>query len=94
MTFTLSGAEEHEEDTWIGQHVRIGDAVIVPKGHIGRCLVTGQIPDTGAPDLDTLKAIAHYRGDLTTTERLAFGVHARVLVPGTVAVGDRVAIGQ
>jgi uncharacterized protein YcbX len=91
MTFTLSGAQEHEEDTWIGQHVRIGDAVI---GHIGRCLVTGQNPDTGVPDLDTLKAIARYRGELTTTERLAFGVHARVLVPGRVAVGDRVAIGQ
>ena len=94
MTFTLSGAQEHEEDTWIGQHVRIGDAVIVPEGHIGRCLVTGQHPDTGVPDLDTLKAIARYRGELPTTERLPFGVHARVLVPGRVAVGDRAAIGQ
>jgi pimeloyl-ACP methyl ester carboxylesterase len=28
--------------------------VIVPEGHIGRCLVTGQNPDTGVPDLDTL----------------------------------------
>jgi hypothetical protein len=36
MTFTLSGAQEHEEDTWIGQHVRIGDAVVMRVGHIGR----------------------------------------------------------
>ncbi len=94
MTFTLSGAQEHEEDMWIGQRVRIGDAVIVPEGHIGRCLVTSQNPETGVPDFDTLKTLARYRGDLTTTERLPFGVHARVLVPGAVAVGDRVAIGQ
>lgn len=93
MTFTLSGAQEHEEDTWIGQHVRIGDAVIVPEGHIGRCVVTSHNPDTGVPDLDTLNTIARYRGELTTTERLAFGVHARVLEPGRVAIGDRVVIG-
>jgi uncharacterized protein YcbX len=94
MTFTVSGAQEHEEDTWIGQHVRIGDAVVMPEGHIGRCVITSHNPDTGVPDLDTLKTIAGYRGELVTTERLAFGVHARVLVPGTVAVGDRVVIGQ
>lgn len=92
MTFTVSGAQEHEEDGWIGVPVRLGGAVIVPEGNIGRCLVTGQNPDTGLTDLDTLKTLARYRADLVTTEKLAFGVHARVTVPGRVAVGDPVAL--
>jgi uncharacterized protein len=90
MTFTIDGADEHEEDSWIGREVRIGEAVVEPVGHIGRCVVTTRNPASGESDLDTLKALARYRGQLETTERLAFGVHAKVLVPGRVAVGDPV----
>lgn len=92
MTFTLTGPDAHEEDTWIGRRVRVGGAVVVPEGHVGRCAVTTQDPDTGRPDLDTLKALARYRGALEATEPLPFGVHARVAVPGRVAVGDEVAV--
>lgn len=90
MTFTLAGAGAHAEDAWIGRRVRIGGAVVVPEGHVGRCVVTTQNPDTGLSDLDTLKTIAQYRGDAPTTAKLAFGVHGRVVVPGRVAVGDAV----
>jgi uncharacterized protein YcbX len=90
MTFTIDGSDEHDEDTWLGRRVQVGDAVVDPAGHIGRCAVTTQDPDTGVADLDTLKAIAGYRGHLATTERLAFGIHAAVVVPGRVAVGDPV----
>lgn len=92
MTFTVAGAPEHAEDSWIGRRVRIGDAVVMPEGNIGRCVVTTHDPDTGMGDLDTLKAIACYRGDLPTTEPLPFGIHARVVEPGTVSVGDEVTV--
>lgn len=92
MTFTVSGAEEHGEDGWLGRRVRVGGAVVAPEGNIGRCAITTQDPDTGVPTLDTLKTIARYRGELVTTEPLPFGVHARVLVPGRVAVGDEVVV--
>jgi uncharacterized protein YcbX len=57
---------------------------------VGRCAITTQNPDTGKADLDTLKALAEYRGDVETTEPLPFGVHAAVAQPGRVRVGDLV----
>lgn len=92
MNLTVSGAEEHAEDAWVGRRVRVGAAVLRPEGNVGRCAITTQDPDTGVPTLDTLKTLARYRGDLVTTEPLPFGVHARVLVPGVVAVGDEVVV--
>ncbi|MFN8156788.1 MAG: MOSC domain-containing protein [Candidatus Nanopelagicales bacterium] len=92
MTFTVSGAGEHDEDSWLGRRVRIGEAAVVPEGNIGRCAITTQDPETGVPTLDTLKTLARYRGELVTTEPLPFGVHARVLTPGRVSVGDQVVV--
>jgi uncharacterized protein YcbX len=91
MNVGIEGISPHEEDAWLGRRVRIGEAVVVPEGNVGRCAVTTQNPDTGRPDLDTLEALASYRGELETTEPLAFGVHAAVVAPGRVRVGDAVA---
>lgn len=88
MTFTVDGLEPHEEDGWIGRDVRIGAVVVRPEGNIGRCSVTTHDPDTGVKSLDTLKLIQATRGHLPTTEPLPFGVHAAVVVPGRVRVGD------
>lgn len=90
MNFGLEGLEPHAEDTWVGRRVSIGEAVVVPQGHVGRCAVTTQNPDSGAADLETLKALASYRGAVETTEPLPFGVHAAVASPGRVRVGDPV----
>ena len=90
MNFGIDGLGEHEEDEWLGRRVRLGDAVVIPQGNVGRCAVTTQSPDTGAPDLDTLKALAAYRGVVETTEPLPFGVYAAVAQPGQVNVGDSV----
>ena len=49
MNFGIEGVEAHEEDGWRGRRVRIGDAVVIPQGHVGRCAITTQNPDTGAP---------------------------------------------
>jgi uncharacterized protein YcbX len=90
MNFGIDGLREHEEDEWLGRRVRIGEAVVVPQGNVGRCAVTTQNPETGAPDLDTLKALAAYRGSIETTEPLPFGVYASVPQAGRVRVGDTV----
>lgn len=90
MNVGIDGVEPHEEDTWLGKRVRIGEAVVIPQGNVGRCAVTTQNPDTGSPDLDTLKALARYRSDLPTTEPLPFGVYAAVVEPGVVRLGDPV----
>jgi hypothetical protein len=90
MNFGIEGLEPHEEDSWVGRRVAIGDAVVIPHGNVGRCVITKQNPDTAVSDLDTLKALAAYRGDVETTEPLAFGIHAGVVQPGRVRVGDAV----
>jgi hypothetical protein len=90
MNFGIDGLGEHEEDAWLGRRFRLGEAVVVPQGNVGRCAVTTQNPDSGAPDLDTLKALAAYRGVIETTEPLPFGVYAAVAQPGRVRVGDPV----
>ena len=90
MNFGIDGLGEHEEDEWLGRRVRLGAAVVVPQGNVGRCAVTTQNPETGRPDLDTLKALAAYRADVDTTEPLPFGVHAAVAQAGRVRVRDPV----
>ena len=90
MNFGVDGLEPHAEDEWLGKRIRVGAAIVIPQGHVGRCAVTTQNPETGRPDLDTLKALAAYRGGLETTEPLPFGIHAAVAAPGRVRVGDPV----
>jgi uncharacterized protein YcbX len=90
MNFGIEGIDAHAEDGWRGRRVRIGEAVVIPQGNVGRCVVTTQDPDTGHTDLDTLKALAAYRGEVETTEPLPFGIHAAVAEPGRVRLGDLV----
>lgn len=93
MLFGISGADAHAEDGWLGRRVRVGEAVVVPLGNVGRCAVTTVGPDTGRADLDTLRGLRRYRSDVVSTEPLPFGVWARVAEPGEVAVGDAVEVG-
>jgi len=64
--------------------------VIRPRGNVGRCAVTTQNPDTGVPDLDTLRLLGEYRGDVETTEPLPFGIWGEIVEPGCVRLGDPV----
>jgi uncharacterized protein len=89
MLFEIDGVGPHEEDTWIGDRVRIGGAVVRPLGDVGRCAVTKCDPDTGTSDLDTLGALARYRRD-GQTEPLPLGVYGEVVEPGRVSLGDAV----
>jgi hypothetical protein len=92
MLIEVDGIAPHEEDTWLGRRVRIGAALVRPRGHVGRCVITTRNPDTAAGDLDTLKLLATYRHKLDTTEPLAFGIHGEVLEGGPVRLGDPVTV--
>lgn len=92
MTFGVEGLEAHEEDTWLDRDVRVGDALVRVTGNVGRCALTTRQPDTGVVDFKTLHHLRAYRGEVPTTEPLPFGVHARVLQPGRVRLGDPVGL--
>lgn len=89
MLFTITGVVEHEEDTWLGRSVAIGDAVVYVEEVVGRCVLTTHNPDTGVPDLDTLRILARYRPP-DSGEPLPIGVWGHVEQPGAVRVGDAV----
>ena len=88
MLIVVDGCVAHEEDTWTGRRLRIGDAVVQVAGDVGRCVITGHDPDTGTGDADTLKAIAGYRG--AVDGRIVFGMYAAVVGAGRVSVGAAV----
>lgn len=73
-----------EADPRPGEKWLLGDAVVEVVSPIIRCSVIDADPTSGASGGDVLKKIAD------RDPSLAFGVDARVLVPGTVRVGDRV----
>ncbi|MEA2297196.1 MAG: uncharacterized protein QOF77_132 [Solirubrobacteraceae bacterium] len=92
MTIELDGPDAHAEDGWVGRRLRVGEALVAVRGHVGRCLVTTRDPDTGEVDLPVLDLLRGYRSGLATTEPLAFGVYAEVIEPGKVRVADPVAL--
>jgi uncharacterized protein len=91
MLFEIDGVDAHEEDRWIGQRVRIGEAAVIFHGDIGRCVVTSRDPDSGVIDLPTLVTLAGYRRE-GFTEHLPFGIYGAVVVPGRVRLGDNATI--
>jgi uncharacterized protein YcbX len=90
MLFGVHDIAPHAEDGWLGRRVRIGEAVVRPLGNVGRCAITTQNPDSGIPDLDTLRVLGEYRSDIETSEPLPFGVWGEVVAPGRVRLGDPV----
>ena len=93
MLFELDGSDPHEEDGWVEHDVRIGEALVHLRGDVGRCAITTQNPDTGAPDFDTLRTLKAYRPETANEKRkkhLPFGVYGEVVEAGKVSVGDPV----
>ncbi|WP_261569551.1 MOSC domain-containing protein [Frankia gtarii] len=88
MTVTVAGTTPFEEDTWVGRRVGIGELVVTVTEPLGRCVVITRSPDTGTPDWDGLRALARRRGP----NGIILGVVARVVRPGTVRLGDQVAV--
>jgi uncharacterized protein YcbX len=88
MLIGIAGCEPHEEDDWLGRRVRVGEAVVRLNEQVARCAITTQNPDSGVPDLDTLREIKQYRG--MRDKEIDFGVFGEVETPGRVRVGDTV----
>jgi MOSC domain-containing protein len=91
MLFELEGGFAHQEDRWIGRDIGLGSARLSITHPDARCAITTQDPDTGDPDLDTLRTIIAYRG-LRDDTKIDFGVLGEVASPGRVSVGDEVAL--
>ena len=91
MLIELRGCGPHEEDTWIGGTIRVGEAELYISKPVPRCAITTHDPDTGERDLDTLRTIISYRG-LRDGENVDFGVWGEVERPGTIRVGDAVTV--
>jgi uncharacterized protein YcbX len=89
MLVDLAGCSPHEEDSWVGRPVRLGEAVVEVLGPVPRCATTTRDPATGMRDFDTLRAIEAYRGR-RDGKKIDFGVYARVREPGRVKIGDPV----
>ena len=91
MLINLEGAKAHEEDTWIGGRIAIGEAILRVTKPDARCAITTQDPDTGERDLDTLRTIISYRG-LREGKHADLGVLADVERPGRIRLGDAVTV--
>jgi len=93
MLIELSGDTPHEEDTWAGKRIELGETILAVTAPIPRCPMTTHDPNTGERDLDTLRAIKEYRGLAGESGKdLMFGVWAEVERPGRVHIGDKVTI--
>jgi hypothetical protein len=91
MLIELEGGAPHEEDTWIGGRIGLGDTILRITAGVARCAMTTHDPDTGHRDLDTLHGIKAYRG-LVDGKDLMFGVRGEVERTGTIRLGDEATI--
>ncbi len=90
MTIEIEGvARPHEEDSWAGRDVRVGEVRLRVAEPVPRCVVTTLDPATGRRDFPTLRVIRDYRGT-NARKQLEFGVYAEVVEPGEARVGDPV----
>ncbi len=81
----VGGVPGNAERAWPGRALAIGDALIGIHSVRQRCVVTTIDPDTGAQDVDVLRRIRDgFEGKLA--------LDAWVIRPGSVAVGDPVAL--
>jgi uncharacterized protein len=89
MLIEVGSCRPREEESWIGGRVRIGPVLVEVIRAIPRCAITQLDPDSGEKDFPTLDALVRYRGT-DPGGKVCFGVHARVLEPGWIALGDPV----
>jgi uncharacterized protein YcbX len=89
MLIELDGGRAHEEDTWVGCRVGLGETILRISAPVPRCAMTTHDPATGLRDFDTLRAIKEYRGQVDGKD-LMFGVYGEVETPGVIRLGDEV----
>ena len=91
-TLLLSGCEPHEEDSWLGKGLLLGDRLRLRLiSRDPRCAITTLDPKTGERDFDTLRLILSYR----PSRRAAYlGVYGIVEASGSVSVGDEIVLSR
>ncbi|WP_141013530.1 MOSC domain-containing protein [Nocardioides sambongensis] len=96
MLIDFSSEDPHVEDGWDGRRLRVGGAVLSCEGPVKRCAATTRHPDSGESDLQTLRLIKGYRGRQPSILGLGanFGIYARVIEAGPIAVGDRLVVDE
>ena len=80
----IDGTPPWQEFDWMGQCLRIGDAVLEVRERITRCRATTVDPITGQSDVETLQVLDDNWGHRD------FGLLALVTNGGTIRVGDKV----
>jgi uncharacterized protein YcbX len=90
MLFELDGLEALAEEPGGSRRIRLGSATLLVGVPTPRCAVPSASPDTGVRDRDVLRELIEKRGPVEGEPCL--GVYAEVLEPGTVRVGDEVAL--
>ena len=89
-TLLLDGCQAHEEDSWLGSAVGIGDRLrILLIARDPRCAITTLDPASGRRDFDTMRLILSYRPN---PRAAYFGVYGIVETPGVVSVGDEISV--
>lgn len=89
--FLLDGCEPHEEDTWLGKEVAVGNELRLRVDSLDpRCAITTLNPETGERDMDTPRLILSYRSPIKNSA--CFGVYGSVVTPGTATIGDEVKV--
>ena len=87
MLVQVDGAEPYEEDSWVGNQVRLGAALVRITHRLQRCVVINHSPATGMKDWNGLKTLGGRGG-----RDICLGVIAEVNQPGDVLVGDPVEV--
>ena len=91
MLIELEGGAAHEEDTWVGCRIGLGESILRISTPVARCAMTTHDPETGERDYDTLRAIKEYRGQVDGKD-LMFGMFGEVERPGVIRLGDEVRV--
>lgn len=82
----------HEEDSWLGKRVRIGDSLRLRMVKLDpRCAITTLDPDTGERDLDTPRLLLNRRPPIEGAGAY-FGVYGAVEATGMARVGDSIIV--
>jgi uncharacterized protein len=89
MTIAIDGVGAWEEHGWCGREIAVGTALLRGLEPVPRCVVTTRDPDDGRVDTPVLAALAAVRGKRDVT----FGLWCTVAAPGSVRLGDTVALG-
>jgi uncharacterized protein YcbX len=84
-TLVLDTDDPWVEDTWLGQEIDLGGAIVRIGGPVPRCAVIDHDPETGEKDARILQALARQRPTNRAGEPM-FGVYATVTRPGRVGV--------